>query len=111
MKLEACVTKQEHFLRGAAFSPNYHDFWQGTVCEQQHSIKYSVKRLKEQETKLDAETLTSKHSNDLKRAVDLSSEKGASLWLTVIAIETHGLHSNLSFEMLYAYNMAGDHFI
>ena len=31
MKLEACVTKQEHFLRGAAFSPNYHDFWQGTV--------------------------------------------------------------------------------
>ena len=33
MKLEACVTKQEHFLRGAAFSPNYHDFWQGTVVE------------------------------------------------------------------------------
>ena len=82
------------------------------VCEQQQSIKYSVKRLKEQETKLDAETLTSNLSNDLKRAVDLSSEKGASLWLTVFAIENHGLHSaNLSFEMLYAYNMAGDHFI
>ena len=81
------------------------------VCEQQQSIKYSVKRLKEQETKLDAETPTSKLSIDLKRAVDLSSEKGASLWLTVFAIETHGLHSaNLSFEMLYAYNMAGDHF-
>ena len=51
------------------------------VCEQQKSIKYSVKRLKEHETKrdaetkLDAETPTSKLSNDLKRTGDLSSEK------------------------------------
>ena len=44
------------------------------VCEQQQSIKYSVKHLKEQETKLDAETLTSKFSNDLKCTVDLSSQ-------------------------------------
>ena len=82
------------------------------VCEQQQSIKYLVKRLKEQETKLDAETLTSKLSNDLKRAVDLSTEKGASLWLTDFAMETHGLHlANLSFDLRYAYNMAGDHLI
>ena len=45
------------------------------VSEQQQSIKYSVKRLKEHETKLDAETLTSKLFNDLKCTVDLSSQK------------------------------------
>ena len=45
------------------------------VCEQQQSIKYSVKHLNEQETKLDAKTLTSKLSNDLKCRVDLSSQK------------------------------------
>ena len=45
------------------------------VCEQQKSIKYLVKRLKEHETKLDTETLTWKLSNDLKRTGDLSSEK------------------------------------
>ena len=45
------------------------------ACEQLQSIKYLVKRIKAHETKLDAETLTLKLSNDLKRTVDLSSEK------------------------------------
>lgn len=61
----------------------------GEIHEQQQCIKSSMKRLKNQAVNLAAEDLSSKLPSDLKRAMELATEKGASTWLTVLPLEVH----------------------
>ena len=56
---------------------------------QQHlkSIAHSKKQSKRKE---DAKNLYTRLPGDLQRCVELSQEKGASIWLTALPIENHG---------------------
>ena len=60
------------------------------TAQRQTSIKSDVQQLKRQATKTKADLVTSRLQADMKHAVDLAQEKGASMWLTVLPLQQHG---------------------
>jgi len=75
--LVSCILRQE-----MSYTPE--------VMNAQLSAKSEVKRQRRENLNVAASSIYDSLSQDLKRAVDLATEKGASSWLSTLPIQEHG---------------------
>ena len=79
------------------------------ICDETYALKRAANVTRMRCQKESAKALSPQLPPDLRRAVEVASEKGASSWLTALPLERHGfgLHKGAFRDALFVYGTIG----